>query len=135
MDNESYPRIGVAAIIKRGDKILMGLRKGAHGNGTWSFPGGHLEFNETFECCVIREVKEETGLEVCGTRFVTATNDIMTDDGKHYVTIFMEVLIDEGEPVVCEPHRCDCWEWFDIDRMPKNVFLPISNLKKLGYNF
>ncbi len=135
MKDRSYPKIGVGVIVKRGDKILMGLRKGAHGEGTWSFPGGHLEFNETFDCCTRREVKEETGLEVRETKFVTATNDIMTDDRKHYVTIFMEAIVNGGEPEVCEPDKCERWQWFHPDQMPENIFVPIINLKKLGHNF
>lgn len=135
MSEKLYPRIGIGVIIKRGEKILMGLRKGAHGEGTWSFPGGHLEFNETFECCVRREVKEETGLEVREAKFVTATNDIMTSDGKHYVTIFMEASVDDGEPTICEPDYCMRWQWFYPHQMPENIFLPIINLIKSGYNF
>jgi len=135
MSEKLYPRIGVGVIIKKEGRILMGLRKGSHGKGTWSFPGGHLEFNETFESCARREVKEETGLAVRETNFVTATNDIMAADGKHYVTIFIEALVDDGEPSVCEPDCCERWEWFYPDKMPNDLFLPIINLIKSGYNF
>lgn len=52
-------------------------------------PGGHLEFGETFEQCAEREVREETGLNIDSVRFLTATNSIFEETGKHYVTIFM----------------------------------------------
>lgn len=70
--------------------------------GTWGHPGGHLEFNESFEDCAAREVLEETGLEVTDIRFLTAINNANMEGGKHYVTIFVGCrLVDEdAEPVV-----------------------------------
>ncbi|EXJ83525.1 hypothetical protein A1O1_07148 [Capronia coronata CBS 617.96] len=60
-------------------KFLLGMRLGSHGADTWALPGGHLEFNETFEECAAREVLEETGLVLDpeSLRFLTATNDLM----------------------------------------------------------
>jgi len=44
--------------------VLMGMRKNKHGDGTWCFPGGHLEMHETPERCAIRETFEETGIQL-----------------------------------------------------------------------
>jgi len=41
------PKVGVGVIIVKNNKILFGKRKNAHGEGSWSFPGGHLEFKES----------------------------------------------------------------------------------------
>jgi len=68
----------------------------ANGSGTLALPGGHLEFGETFEACAEREVLEETGLNIRHLRFLTATNSVMKDAGKHYVTIFMGGVVDDG---------------------------------------
>lgn len=68
--------------------------------GTYALPGGHLEFQESFEACASREVFEETGLrlEPDELRFFTCTNNILTNDGgKHYVTIFMVGRAHQGE--------------------------------------
>ena len=35
--------VGVGVIVVRADEVLFGLRRGAHGGGTWSFPGGHVD--------------------------------------------------------------------------------------------
>ena len=56
------PKIGVAVIVKKKDKVLLGKRISLHGKGSWGFPGGHLEFCESIEECAKRETKEETGL-------------------------------------------------------------------------
>ncbi|NBO23379.1 NUDIX domain-containing protein, partial [bacterium] len=55
-------KVGLSALIVRDGKVLMGKRKGSHGQGQWAFPGGHLEYSEDFKSCLTREVKEETGL-------------------------------------------------------------------------
>ncbi|KAF9468893.1 NUDIX hydrolase domain-like protein [Collybia nuda] len=83
-------KVGVGVfILDQAGRFILGKRKGSHGEGTWALPGGHLEFGETFEACAVREVLEETGLQVTDLRFLTATNNIMESEGKHYVTIFL----------------------------------------------
>jgi hypothetical protein len=46
---EQKPQVGTALIITKDDKVLLMKRKGPHGKGTWSTPGGHLDFGETLE--------------------------------------------------------------------------------------
>ncbi len=43
------PQVGVGVLILRDGKVLLGRRKGSHGAGCWSAPGGHLEFGEAVE--------------------------------------------------------------------------------------
>ena len=57
------PKVGVAVIVVKDNQVLMGKRIGSHGENTWAFPGGHLEFGETPEECATRELFEETGLK------------------------------------------------------------------------
>lgn len=64
--------------------------------GTWGLPGGHLEFGESFETCAARETLEETGLKIKDVRFLNATNSIMKVENKHYITIFMGGICEEG---------------------------------------
>jgi 8-oxo-dGTP diphosphatase len=127
------PRVGVAVIVQKEGQVLLGQRLGAHGAGSWQFPGGHLEYGESLELCAAREVMEETGLVVRGIRPVTFTNDIFAAEGKHYVTLYMLADYDGGTPEVREPHKCVCWEWFSWDALPRPLFLPIENLLRAGF--
>lgn len=124
-------KVGVAVIISKGDgTFLLGDRKGSHGNRTWGFPGGHLEFGESFEECSKRETFEETGLKISNIKLLTITNDIFPKENKHYVTIFLTADYESGELEIKEPDKCKEWKWFDIWNFPENLFLPIQNLIK-----
>ena len=133
------PKIGLGVIVIKENKILLGKRKNAHGEGTWSFPGGHLEMWEELWQCAEREVSEETGLVVnvyesdCNFSYAT-TNDLFNEEDEHYITLFVRANYIDGEPKVMEPNKCECWRWFEWNKLPKNLFLPIQNLIKENYN-
>lgn len=128
------PKVGVGVIVIKDDKILLGKRKNAHGEDSWGFPGGHLEFNEAWEECASRETLEETGIVIRNIRFGTATNDIFQKEEKHYITIFMLSDYDSGEVKVMEPEKCEKWKWFLWSQLPLPLFVPIQNLLKKGFN-
>ncbi|MCK4730720.1 MAG: NUDIX domain-containing protein [Candidatus Aenigmarchaeota archaeon] len=134
MDVKPKVGVGVGVIIIKDNKILLGRRKNALGAGTWQSPGGHLEFNETYEECAERETMEEAGIKIKNIRFFTATNDIFDKDNKHYVTIFMVSEYDSGEVKIMEPDRCENWNWFDWNNLPQPLFIPVQNLIKGNYN-
>ena len=122
MSDKPNVRVGVGAFVldpSRGTPenpcFLVGRRKGSHGAGSIALPGGHLEFGETPEDCAARELLEETGLQVKNVRFLTATNDPMLSENKHYITMFMTcVRTDESHvPENLEPHKCEGWDWVD----------------------
>ncbi len=133
LSTENRPIIGVAVIIVKNNQVLLGKRKGAHGNATWAFPGGHLEFNESIEDCAVREVFEETGLQIKNLRFGPYTNDIFFREHKHYVTLFVIADYESGIPVVKEPHKCEQWEWSEWPPSLQPHFLPIQNLLKRNF--
>jgi 8-oxo-dGTP diphosphatase len=131
-DGGPHPRVGIGVIVLRDDKILIGKRRGSHGAGRWALPGGHLEWGESFEDCARRELFEETGLSLTDLAFAYATNDVMPDEGKHYVTIFVTARA-SGEVALKEPHKCERWEWARWDELPEPRFLPLENLLRAGY--
>jgi 8-oxo-dGTP diphosphatase len=127
------PLVGIAVIVVKDHRVLLGKRKNAHGAGTWAFPGGHLEFNESIEDCAAREVFEETGIRIKNLRYGPYTNDIFDNENKHYVTLFVIAEHDSGTPQLKEPQKCDQWDWFEWPPEVRPHFLPIKNL--LEQNF
>ena len=124
------PLVGIAVIVIKDNRVLLGKRKNAHGADTWAFPGGHLEFNESIEDCAVREVLEETGIRIKNLRCGPYTNDIFKAEGKHYVTLFVIADYESGLPQVKEPRKCDRWEWSEWPPKLRPRFLPIQNLLK-----
>lgn len=64
MEHAQHPKVGIGVMIFRDGEILLGKRKGSHGDGEYAFPGGHLEYMESFSDCARREVREECGIEI-----------------------------------------------------------------------
>lgn len=126
---QSQPRVGVGVFIFRDGKFLMQRRSGAHGEGTWSVPGGHLEYGEQPEETAVREAREETGCEIESVRFAAVTNDIFADENKHYVTLWMASDWLANEPTITEPEKCIGQAWVDFDSLPEPLFLPWDQLK------
>ena len=126
---EQKPQIGTALIIVRDDRVLLMKRKGSHGAGTWSPPGGHLDFGETLEACAAREAKEEVGVDVFDIRFRCVTNDVFEDEGKHYITVWMEGK-PLGEPGIVAEKEVAEIGWFAWDELPEPLFLPLENFAK-----
>lgn len=121
-----YPRVGVAVIVRNdNDYILLGLRIGSHGSGTWAPPGGHLEFGETIITCAHRELAEETDLLLYDPVLCGLTEDMFENPAKHYVTIFVQGKY-AGNLINKEPHRCETWDWFSMHALPKPLFLPFQ---------
>ena len=129
---EDKPKIGVGfgVMIFKDNKILLGKRhedpekassllKGA---GTWTMPGGKLDFGETFEKGATREVFEETSIKVNSLKVVCISNEIVSD--AHFVTIGLLCEDFEGEPKVMEPEEITEWKWFDLNNLPKPMFFP-----------
>ena len=103
--SRQYPKkpvVGVGAIILNGERILLEKRKNSPGKGKWSVPGGLVDLGETAEQAVIREVKEETGLEVYNPRLVDLVSYIsLGEKGAvvyHYVIIDYLVTSKGGKP-------------------------------------
>src|SRR5512132_3683825 len=104
---DQKPQVGTAMIITRDDKVLLMKRKGTHGKGTWSTPGGHLDFGEPLEQCAAREAKEEVGVQVTDIRFRCVTNDIFESQGRHYITIWMDGKTTEEPYIASEKEAAE----------------------------
>jgi len=93
--NRTYPTqplVGVGAVIIHDAKILLEKRKNEPGKGRWSIPGGMVEVGETIGGAIVREVKEETGLDVVEPECIDIVDNIVRDKDNHVKYHF--VIID-----------------------------------------
>lgn len=120
MDNNA-PKVGVGVMVLKDGKVLLTKRKGSHGAGEYSFPGGHLEYMESFEDCARRETAEESGLTIKNIKFLYVTN-VKKYAPKHYVHIGMVADWAGGEPITMEPEKAERWEWYNLDDLPTPLF-------------
>lgn len=124
------PAIGVGVLVWHENKLLLGQRLRPGAQSCWQFPGGHLEYAESVLDCAHREVLEETGLEIHQLKTVGYTEDVFSAARRHYITLYVSARLLCGEPVVKEPEKCACWQWFFPAQLPAPLFTPISNLMK-----
>ena len=129
--NDKVIRGGCGVIVLNSEnKILLGLRNSdealadseLHEEGTWTMPGGNIEYGETFEEAGAREAMEEAGIKVDNLEVICVQTD--KNEYAHYISVGMLAHIIEGEPKVMEPDVILKWEWFDINNLPKNIFSP-----------
>jgi len=87
--------------------------------GHWEIPGGSVEYGETLEHAVRREVKEEYGVEVDIVRQCIASDHLIPADKQHWVPTTFIVKIKPGQmPQIMEPDKCDGMGWFALDALP-----------------
>ena len=115
------PRVGICVLVMKEGKLLLGKRKGSHGANEYAAPGGHLEHMEKFAECAVREVMEETGLEIGPPRFLRVLNT-MQYAPLHYIDIAFAAEWTRGEPEVREPDKVEGWAWYDLASLPAPLF-------------
>jgi len=121
--------VGVGGIIyDRDNRVFLAKRRNE--SGKWEFPGGSVEFGETLEHALVREVMEEYGFEIEVLSLLDVVNHIIPDEKQHWVSPSFLCRIITGTPAIREPHKCDEIGWFSLDQLPENE-LTIASRKSL----
>lgn len=119
MGEMRIPRVGVGAVILNPQgEILLVLRNRPPESGHWSIPGGKVEWMETLEDTIVREVAEEVGLEVRMERLLCVTNHLVPADQAHWVAPTYQCAVVGGQAVNREPGAIRDLGWFPLDRLP-----------------
>lgn len=87
----------------------------------WDCGGGALEFGETFEDAVRREVKEEYGVEARSVVHLGSKN-VIRDNGRvitHWVAQMHLVEVDPTSVIIGEPRKMESLGWFPLDALPE----------------
>lgn len=110
-------KILTLCIIHQHSKILLGMKKRGHGEGKWNGFGGKVEEGETIEEGAIREMKEESGVEIKKMNKLGILEfEYQDGSGNMEVHIFY-VKEFKGSPIESEEMRP---KWFDINEIPYN---------------
>jgi mutator protein MutT len=115
----SRPEVAVGAVAVHDDRILLVRRGRGPAAGEWSVPGGRVEAGETLHEAVVREMAEETGLEVVVERFLGWVERIGPAGGEagpehHFVILdFVVDVLDPGRPPVAGDDAAEV-EWVDL---------------------
>ncbi len=115
-------KVAVGVMIFKDDKVLLIRRQNSVGAGEYAFPGGKLDYMESFEECAHREIMEETGVAIKNLNFVNVSN--MTYFNQHYVLLGFRADWESGEAKIMEPQKCDYILWHSIDSIPEPFFEP-----------
>lgn len=126
-----YIGVSVGAMLfnDRGE-LFLSKRSSQTSNeaGCWETPGGSVEFGETLEAAVRREIGEEYGVEIEILDRFPAADHIIPGERQHWVATTFLAKIREGQAArIMEPHKCEAIGWFPLDGLPE----PLSLITKL----
>jgi 8-oxo-dGTP diphosphatase len=130
----AYPGVATGTVVVNEDTgfVLLGKRKGELGNGMYSLPGGKVDFGEAPFNAAIREVKEETNLDLNPDKtYFTGilTNDYFPERGKQYLCMYYLSVVDSEQQLqVLEPEKVESWDWHDPAALPEPMWANTGKL-------
>ena len=109
MTNEATPQV---LLIERGLDPYK---------GSWAFPGGFMNMDETTEQCAIRELEEETGMKVTEIQQIGAYSKVDRDPRGRTITVAYLIVVDAPVAVIGQDDAAKA-QWFPIDALPPLAF-------------
>ena len=90
MTEKMRPRLTAAVLVEKDGKFLLAERNKVNANGYWVIPGGGVKFGETIEAAAIREIKEETNLDVEIVKRI-GYEEVINVPGKYHSIVFFHL--------------------------------------------
>ncbi|BFI74830.1 NUDIX domain-containing protein [Sulfurisphaera ohwakuensis] len=128
-----YPQIlSVHLFLLKENKILLQLRNNTgYMDGWWSVIAGHVEARESATNAMIREAMEEAGIEL-NREDLTLIHVMHRFENQERVDFFFKAIKWRGEPMVKEPNKAKAMEWFELNKLPKNIVPYVRQAIELG---
>ena len=124
-------REGVGIVLLNKDNKVFVAKRIDNPKNFWQMPQGGVDDGEDFLAAAYRELEEETGImkkDITDFREVGFTNDKFAKENKHYITIFVEMKVDNDISAMnLEPEKCEKWEWYNNNNIPSEQFIPLKN--------
>ena len=120
-------RVGVGVLVWKEGKVALIKRTGNFGSGTWSPPGGHVEFGEFALEAAIRETMEEIGVKIKNLNVLGFTEDLSAEYNTHYITVWTRADWASGELKAKDIEFTESG-FFDINNLPEPLFISFKNL-------
>ncbi len=115
----AMPRVGVGALVWRGEQVLLVQRAKPPHQGLWTLPGGKLRWGETLSQAAEREVWEETSVQVSAQTIIHVFELLATAAGYHYVIVDLLCHYQQGEPVAADDASQAAWvDYARLDHWP-----------------
>ncbi len=116
-------RSAVFLVLRDGNKVLLGKRISEHENGNYGLVCGHLDGEETAEQGIVREAKEEAGIDIDpkDLRVLHVMHANIRDGAGEYFNVYLTTDSWKGEITNMELDKCESLDWFDRNNLPENT--------------
>lgn len=114
----------VYLILERDGLTLVALRiNTGYQDNTYNVTSGHVEAGELPKMAMVREAREEIGIEIApkDLEFVHVLYRTAIDEAGDYMDIFFRAHAWKGEPENMEPHKCGELKWVSLAELPGNM--------------
>lgn len=124
-----YTGVGIGVLIVDENERLFLAKRGPgvrNEAGKWEFPGGGLEYGEKLEDAVVREMREEYGIEVEILLLLNVYNHILPAEHQHWVAVVYLCRLVSGVPQIQEDDKCTEIGWFTVDEIENMELTQVS---------
>lgn len=114
-------------ILKRNGKVLLQRRYNTgYMDGRYSLPAGHVDKGETFTQCIVREAKEEIGInlkpkDIKIAHLMHRFSETKWGNLGYRIDVFFTAEKWDNVPQIKEPNKCDDLSWFSLNNLPQNI--------------